>query len=611
MRSRLSQHVLPWLVPLLIVLGLFAVNGRSDIGAWKMGSADVRSCDAATMNWESVRLPYFSASNCRMLRARSAQRTAGWGNAVIAIGGMTRDARVYVNGEMVRDFLPGDDDAYTNRALLVSVPHRMLNADDNEILIDLHSRPGSSEYTQIRELYFGPERALISAVERSWWVGARGAGIAMTVTFAIVLFLVPIALTRRDESVYRWFLLTLAASALYVANFALLARPLPLLAWGVLIHCALAAALWGLLKFSNRFLGIARSPGERRVGMFIALGCVALIAESVLPLPGPLQLAFDAVYRLTMLAVLALLATLWWRHRQRATLPSPPWFSGAVALVAALGLADSLRVFGLHRVDLASYTMHWGMLYLLILLFAALASRILAALGAAERARGELAEALAERSAELEAEFSLRREAEQARTLAEERHRIMRDMHDGVGGQLVALIGQAEHDRLSGDELKSQLRGTLDDLRLMIDSLDEACADLSVALGMFRKRLEPSLARLPIQVRWNTAHLPDLPAVSPTVVLNVVRIVQEAITNALKHAQAGSIEVGADWMAGVLTVSIRDDGRGIARDAASGRGLSSMQARARLISAQLVVEDAAPGTCVRLRLPLAPAAANA
>jgi signal transduction histidine kinase len=601
------RHILPWLVPLLIVLGLLALNGSSDIGAWKIQTADVRSCDAAAIAWRATELPHFSTSHCRMLRAHSDKRTAGWGNAIVAIGSATRDVRIYVNGEMVRDFLPGNYDAFTNRALLVSVPHRMLSADDNEILIHLQSRPGSSEYSYVRDLYFGPERALTPAVERSWWIGARGAGIAMTVTFAIVMFLVPIALARRGESLYRWFLLTLAASALYVANFALILRPLPLLAWGVLIHCALAVALWGLLKFSNRFLGMAQSPGERRVGIGILLACIFLIAESALPMPGAVQLTLDGVYRLTMLAVLALLARLWWRHRVRATLPSPSWFSGGVALVAVLGLVDSLRVFGLWRADLASFTMHWGMLYLLILLFAALASRILTALGAAERARGELAEALAERGAELEAEFSLRREAEQARTLAEERHRIMRDMHDGVGGQLVALIGQAEHDRLSGEELKSQLRGTLDDLRLMIDSLDEACADLSVALGMFRKRLEPSLARLPIQVRWNTAHLPDLPAVSPTVVLNVVRIVQEAITNALKHARAGFIEVRADWSAGLLTLSIRDDGRGIDRDAPQGRGLSSMQARARLIGAELAIDDAAPGTWVRLRLPLAPA----
>jgi signal transduction histidine kinase len=598
------RHILPWLVPLLIVLGLLALNGRGDIAAWRIHDADVRSCDAMGMHWRAVKLPHFSPANCRMLRARSHQRTAAWGNAIIAIASVTRDARVYVNGEMVRDFQSGDSDSFTNRAVLVSVPHRMLNAVDNEILIHLQSRPGSSEYSNVRELYFGPERALAAAVERSWWVGARGAGIAMTVTFAIVMFLVPIALTRRGESLYRWFLLTLAASALYIANFALLWRPLHVLGWGILIHCALAAALWGLLKFSNRFLGIGQSVPERRIGVGILLACCALVAASVLPLPAALTLILDGSYRLTMLTVLVLLARLWWRHRNRTTQPAPAWFSGAMALVAALGLVDSLRVFGLQRLDLSSFTMHWGMLYLLILLFAALASRILAALGAAERARGELAVALAERGAELEAEFSLRREAEQARTLAEERHRIMRDMHDGVGGQLVALIGQAEHDRLSGDELKAQLRGTLDDLRLMIDSLDEACADLSVALGMFRKRLEPSLARLPIQVRWNTAHLPDLPAVSPTVVLNVVRIVQEAITNALKHAQAAAIDVSADWSAGVLTVSIRDDGQGVDPQAPPGRGLSSMQARARLIGAELVVEDAAPGTCVCLKLPL-------
>lgn len=601
----MSRHlILPWLVPMLLLGALLLLNGRSAIGEWKLASAQVQSCDASAPEWASVRLSYFSRTDCRLLRLSSTQRTTGWGNGAIALGSVTRDVRVYVNGEMVRDFVDDADATFTNRPILIAVAGRLLHPADNEILIHLRSRAVSADYTSLRSVYFGPERILAPAWEASLWVGARGAQIAMAVVFAITLFLVPIALTRRQESIYRWFLLTLASSALYVANFALVWRPLPLLAWGLLIHTALAMALWALLKFSNRFLGRVPDVRERQVGWAISLACVLLTLSVTQWFRDMAAMLLDAGYRVTMLAVLGYLAHLFWSNRGRATTPKPAWFAGGVALVAALGVVDSLHVFGLIRADLASYTMHWGMLYLLILLFAALAFRILHALGSAERARGELAVALAERSAELEAEFSLRREAEQARTLAEERHRIMRDMHDGVGGQLVALIGQAQMQALSGSELQHQLRGTLDDLRLMIDSLDEACADLSVALGMFRKRMEPSLARLSVQVQWHTAHLPDLPAVSPTIVLNVMRIVQEAITNVLKHAHCKQLQVAAEWHDGLLTISISDSGIGMGASAGAGRGLASMRERARIIAGELQILDNAPGTRVQLSLQL-------
>jgi len=309
------------------------------------------------------------------------------------------------------------------------------------------------------------------------------------------------------------------------------------------------------------------------------------------------------------ITLLIYLAAFWWRQRGRDTWPRPAWFAGGVALIGTLGIYDSLTVFGVVGQSLTVYTLHWGVIYLLCLLFAALVMRIVRALGEAEQTQQRLAVALAERTGELETEFALRREAQAARTLAEERHRIMRDMHDGVGGQLVALIGQAQSAHLDPRELERQLRHTLDDLRLMIDSLDEACADLSVALGMLRQRTESAFARLPVKIEWRTAHLPDLPVVSPTVVLNVMRIVQEAITNALKHAEASTIRIGADLSDATLMLTIADDGHGIAPDAAAGRGLDSMRERARSIGAAIELGSGASGTHVVLSVPMARPAA--
>ncbi|MCB1590421.1 MAG: hypothetical protein KDI56_16030, partial [Xanthomonadales bacterium] len=185
---------------------------------------------------------------------------------------------------------------------------------------------------------------------------------------------------------------------------------------------------------------------------------------------------------------------------------------------------------------------------------------------------------------------------------------IMRDMHDGVGGQLVALIGQVEHGGLQPGHFRQQLRRSLDDLRLMIDSLDDACADLGVALGMLRQRLQASLQELPIQVRWRTAQLPDLAPRAPDEVLQVLRIVQEAITNALRHAGCHHISIDAAWEDACIRIEVSDDGRGLDAVPHPGRGLPSMRARAERIGGRIEWLALNPGTCVRLSLPQALAA---
>ena len=181
---------------------------------------------------------------------------------------------------------------------------------------------------------------------------------------------------------------------------------------------------------------------------------------------------------------------------------------------------------------------------------------------------------------------------------------------------------QFDQDEPRSHALRLALRSMLEDLRLMIDSLDEACADLSVALAMLRMRLAPLMDGLAAKgtasgnaaggtvtgaprLVWETAHLPDLPSVAPGHVLAVLRIVQEAITNALKHAQASQICIAARWHAPELEICIADDGVGLLTQSVHypGRGLPSMQRRSAEINAKLdIVANLPSGTQVRLRM---------
>ena len=212
---------------------------------------------------------------------------------------------------------------------------------------------------------------------------------------------------------------------------------------------------------------------------------------------------------------------------------------------------------------------------------------------------------VAERKARSEAAELLRTEKE--RLLLLERQRLTREMHDGLGGQLVSALSMVERGHAPPAEVAEVLRRALDDIRMVIDSLDPDTTDLTTSLGKLRARIEPLLRRNGIALEWKPDDVPGLDAFSPQAVLHLLRIIQESVTNAMVHAQASRIAVevtSADDGHRRLRVSIQDDGCGLSQPvSASGRGIRNMKSRAEDLGAVLRIEDASPGTRIELTLP--------
>jgi len=165
-------------------------------------------------------------------------------------------------------------------------------------------------------------------------------------------------------------------------------------------------------------------------------------------------------------------------------------------------------------------------------------------------------------------------------SILRERQRIMEDIHDGFGGRLLALYLQAQQGALSSKSMANGLQDSLQDLRLIVDSMDTADGDLELALGALRGRVEPELAVAGISLNWSVDLGDQDHGFGPREVLALFRIIQEGVTNAIRHAQAEqvSITVTATYT-DEISVRIADDGIGLEALPKNGRGLQNIRNR--------------------------------
>jgi signal transduction histidine kinase len=217
------------------------------------------------------------------------------------------------------------------------------------------------------------------------------------------------------------------------------------------------------------------------------------------------------------------------------------------------------------------------------------------------RARTALAE---ERAAKLAGEQAARTQL----AVEQEQARIARELHDIVAHHVCVIVAQASAARLVFDAGSDQTRQTLGSIE---STGREALAEMRTLLGVLRPdhsgraelspqpRLDqlPSLvaqverAGLPVQLtlRGQPRRLPACVEVS------AYRIVQEALTNSLKHAGPARADVVVSYHRAFVGLRIRDDGWGGTADAVAGHGLIGMRQRAALLGGELVTGPASGG----------------
>lgn len=202
----------------------------------------------------------------------------------------------------------------------------------------------------------------------------------------------------------------------------------------------------------------------------------------------------------------------------------------------------------------------------------------------------------------------------------EERRRLRRDLHDGLGPELAGLMlkadnaralvaadpGTAEHDLLV---LRDDIQRTVVEVRQLVEGLRPPAIDeLGVGPAVIQA-VSRLASRTGTAIEFAIAD--PLPSVPAAVEVALYRIICEAVSNAVRHAGAAACQVTISVCDRVLVARVTDDGGGIgipAPDGAAGHGLATMREWAEELGGTFEIRSGDAGTSVTATLPLPPVA---
>lgn len=510
---------------------------------------------------------------------------------------------LFVNGVRVGGgAMTGDFTRSMGRPLLNVIAPQLLRPGANELLLRLRVAPNLRG--GLGPITLGPQAVVEPLYERDLLMRVtlpRSLNMALVFVGLLVLLL---WLRRPEEGIYGLFAALALVWSLRNFHYTADVSGLPSGAWEAFVLGSLGLVVVLQWIFLRRYTGLPPARVERGA-LLAAVAALPLLALLDPQVVRAVRLPWYVLCVGVGLMAIALLV----RHLRRARGSDPgAWVVlGGLAITLLLGVTDfavsaQLLPFG------PAARMSYGAPLLLCALVYALADRYFRTYDQARAHAAELERRVQERAGELERTYERLRGLEREATVAAERDRLMRDMHDGIGSQLITTLDAVQRGGVAPGEVEALLRACIDDLRLMIDSLEPEEHSLQVALANLRYRLEPRLKAAGVALEWDVDEAASLPSASAS--LQVLRIVQEAVTNVLKHAGATRLRLSLGRGSGGLVLRIMDDGRGMPPPGSdtqpgAGRGLENMRMRARQLAGTLQVESDAAGTRLALRIPVA------
>lgn len=496
---------------------------------------------------------------------------------------------------LLLDYVCMADEVWLNGSLLYRAPHLteplsrswiapqyflvdrpLLHAGENTLLVRVS---GLAAY----DPGFGTVRVGNAAAIRAeyesgvrWRYNVRLFNFAISAVLGVLFGM--IWLLRRKDTVYGWYALTTLFGAGYSWNY-VTSSPWPFDntdAWQAFVVALLMASVWCFALFLLRFCGRRWPRTEAALGLVCAASfAVALLAPHLM---GPWRNLWVLP---TVLIYYAMIVIFLW-HAARSRRIELRVLGASLLLPLLLSFHD-LAVY-LEWIHDNNYIGALTAPLTLIGMGFAIAWRFSAAMKRVEGFNAELRHEVDVATSQLSETLSREHTLALANTRIGERLNLVRDLHDGFGGSLMGAIAALEQSPPSPESMRTiaTLKELRDDLRLVIDTAThEQDTDLVGLLAPLRHRWSQRLEAADIDSHWQFDGLDDY-HLGAARSLDLLRFLQEALTNVLKHSSARRVEVQVRCSGDCLQAAVRDDGRGFdpANHGSGGAGLASLHNRA-------------------------------
>ncbi len=494
------------------------------------------------------------------------------------------------------------------RPFLLPIPDSLLKTGSNILMVRPEGAPVNAR-VRMTAPEIGAQSLLVPGYERRSFLVRTMPQFAVLACLVVGILALSIWLRRREESLYGLFGLAALLWGVRTLTFVVESLPTQLWpAWRMLYHSATGGFIVVLMVFSLRLAGSGRRWLEWSLFGFWLLGPVGFIVS------GGNETLLGRVWSGGLipigLGILVMSAVAAWRQRT-ANMTA---LSVAIALAVAAGVNDYLLAANsplLHSLApqwtaQRIYLLHYAADALLLVMGAILSTRFISALQDLAQLNQTLESRVADRELALGQNYTRMAGLERQHAADEERQRIMRDLHDGLGSQLFLTLARVEASDIGQEGIAQALRDCIADMRLALEALNPNGNDFLQAWSNFRFRWEQQLGSIGIRSSWPTEIEGEVLELPPHAGLQLLRIAQEALTNVLKHAQASQVEVSLRQAQGQVHLHVSDDGVGMAPAGRPGRGLANMRTRAAHLGGNFDLAATGQGTRLQLSFPPPP-----
>lgn len=247
----------------------------------------------------------------------------------------------------------------------------------------------------------------------------------------------------------------------------------------------------------------------------------------------------------------------------------------------------------------------YGAFLLFIVAQLLLQRRYVEALGQIEESGEILARKLREREAAILSKQAELFAAQRQQAMLDERGRLIQEIHDGIGSVLMNSLVSLDRGRVLPAQAADVVQVCLDEVGLVAGSLAPEIDSLGALLSALRTRWSDRLSSAGLQLVWDLHAQAQALALNANQALELMRVLQEVIANALKHAAASQLLISAQPQPnGQVLLTLQDDGKGFdVQQVQQGRGLRHIRTRLGRLGAVLTLH-ARPGRGVRLEIAL-------